>query len=119
MSISQELSNQLKKSNSATVDVNGIKVLVTVSTIRKFCIIKVEREIKTSDPNKLKGILEIINKTQENFKYEIDGVTLKLKTNMWIDTTPTYKSLEELINEMVSNTESVASLLKSKEEEEI
>ena len=75
----------------------------------KFCTIKLSTVLENKNNCEISKLLELINKSQDIFIYHYDNTTNKLFvcTHLWVDIKPTYSTLIELINEMVSSLKSI------------
>lgn len=105
-----QLKNQLSKNDYAQIEANGLILNVAIKTLTKICKIEISTSLSNlTNLNNAENIVKLINKTQNSFNYEFNEKTkaLTLNTNMWIDVKPTYASLNELINEMISSIESI------------
>lgn len=117
------LRNQMRDmNNSAHIDIDGIKVNVSITKMKKFCTIVVKHKRKKPfKMNNLDNILNVLNSSQSLYEYDYYKETneIGMTASMWVDTkntAPTQSSLAELINEMVSQIKSIENMLDNEED---
>lgn len=114
-----QIKSEISKKNQASFMIDGVKVEIALKTLSKICLIELSAyltDVKTK--KNISNFIKSIDNIQESFVYKYDEKTKNLNVHacLWMDVKPTYSTLSELTNEMLSSIKSIIFTLESEEE---